>query len=54
MDRSILNQSFSVEDIRKLRINNHECRMSMTSEELAEDIRRGAKEGHRILTEIML
>lgn len=45
-------QSFSVEDIRRIREEDDKRRGQMTSKELAEDIRKSAEEGHRIISAI--
>lgn len=43
------NQSFSVEDIRRVREADHQRWQGMTPAELTKDIHKGAEEGHRIL-----
>lgn len=52
MNNLQISQSFSVEDIRRIRNDDDKRRRDMTPKELADDIRKGAEEGHRIMAEI--
>jgi len=52
MDNLYISQSFSVEDIRRIRIDDNERRRDMDSKELAEDIRKSAEEGYRIMEQL--
>ena len=46
------NQSFSVEDIRKIRNEDDKRRRDMNAKELAEDIRKSASEGRKIMEQL--
>lgn len=52
MNNIVGSQSFSVEDIRRVRTEDGKRRQSMNREELWEDIRKGAEEPHRIMERI--
>ncbi len=52
MNNISVGQSFSVEDIRHIRIEDEKRRRSMSREELWEDIRKGAEEAHRIMERV--
>lgn len=45
MEKPIFNDSFSVDDIRKLRNYNYERTKDFTSEEIIDDIRKKAQNG---------
>jgi hypothetical protein len=45
-------QSFSVDDIRRIRDEDDRRRRDMTAKELAADVREAAAEGHRIMAAI--
>ena len=49
MNSAYINQSFSVEDIRRIRKEDDIRRRDMNARELSEDIRNSAEEGRRIM-----
>jgi DNA-binding transcriptional MerR regulator len=52
MNSSNFNQSFSVDDIRRIRIDDDKRYLGMTPEEIVKDIHERAKEAHQILMEL--
>ena len=52
MSNTNTSQSFSVDDIRKVRNEDHKRRQNMTAKELSEDIRKCASEGHKIMEQL--
>ena len=54
MDNVIINQSFSVADIRRIRNEDAEryIMLNMTPDEISRDIHERAKEGHAIIERI--
>jgi len=52
MDSVNTRQGFSIEDIRRIRIEDDIRRRGMDARELSDDIRKSAEEGHRILTQL--
>ena len=46
------NQSFNVDDIRRIRNEADKRYQGMSYEEISKDIRKGAEEAHRIMAEI--
>ncbi|MDR0292966.1 MAG: hypothetical protein LBH95_02295 [Oscillospiraceae bacterium] len=52
MDNSIPNQSFGVDDIRRIREEADERYQHMTREEIAAEIREGSQEFRRLMEEI--
>ena len=52
MDNTNTSQSFSVEDIRKIRNDDDKRRRNMNAKELSEDIRKSASEGQRIMEQL--
>ena len=52
MSSTSTNQSFSVEDIRKIRNEDNKRRRNMDAKELSEDIRKSASEGQKIMEQL--
>ena len=52
MDNTNAGQSFSVEDIRRIRNEDDKRRRNMNAKELSEDIRKSARDGHKIMEQL--
>jgi len=52
MSNPTINQSFNVDDIRRIRNEADQRRQHMTWDEITKDIHESAAEGHRILAEL--
>jgi len=52
MNNTNTSQSFSVEDIRKIRNEDNKRRRNMSAKELSEDVRKCASEGQKIMEQL--
>ena len=52
MEKLMISDKFTLEDIRKIREYNHERRITMTTEELLADIEERSKKGLELLEKI--
>ena len=52
MDKLVISENFTIEDIHKIREYNYEKRKHMTDKEYIEDIKKGAKKGIKRVEEL--